>query len=86
MAQSVKNPVLSLLQLGSLLWHEVRIPGPSTSACPRCGQKTIKIFFKSKGFALTDNRYELIFSSSVTTGWCTGAIMFRGTKENSNIE
>ena len=41
MAQWVKDPVLSLPQLGSLLQCD-SIPGPETSTCCRCGQKIIK--------------------------------------------
>ena len=37
-AQRVKVLALSLLWLGSLLWHRL-IPGLGTHACYRCGQK-----------------------------------------------
>ena len=36
-AHQVKNLVVSLLHLGSLLWLSM-IPGPGTSACHRHGQ------------------------------------------------
>ena len=38
MVQQVKDPGLSLLWLGSLLWHRFD-PGPRTSACLPGGKK-----------------------------------------------